>query len=146
FVAISAAQMLSNRKPPPSRQLPGPAGLVAAGGVIGMLAGLVGAGGAFISVPFMTWCNVRIHQAVATSAALGFPIALAGTLSNIYYGLGTPGLPPGSLGYLHLPALLVISAASVATAPLGAKLAHALPVQRLRRVFALLLFTLAAYM
>ncbi|MGV3654513.1 MAG: sulfite exporter TauE/SafE family protein [Noviherbaspirillum sp.] len=146
FVALSATQMLLNRKPPPTRQLPGTVGLLGAGGVIGVLSGLVGAGGAFISVPFMTWCNVRIHQAVATSAALGFPIAVAGTLSNIYHGLGTPGLPPGSLGYIHVPALLVISAASVATAPLGARAAHALPVQRLRRVFALLLFSLAAYM
>jgi uncharacterized membrane protein YfcA len=57
--------------------MPGTGGQLAAGGVIGFLSGLVGAGGGFISVPFMTWCNVAIHNAVATSAALGFPIALA---------------------------------------------------------------------
>jgi uncharacterized membrane protein YfcA len=146
FVTLSAIQMIINRKPAATRELPGTAGLLGAGGVIGMLSGLLGAGGAFISVPFMSWCNVRIHQAVATSAALGFPIALAGTLSNIYNGLHTPGLPAGSLGFIHLPALLVISAASMTTAPLGARTAHKLPVQRLRRAFAALLFALAAYM
>ena len=80
FVSFSALQMLLDRKPAPTRQLPGTAGMLGAGGVIGLLAALVGAGGAFVSVPFMTWCNVQIHNAVATSAALGFPIAVAGTV------------------------------------------------------------------
>ena len=79
----------------------------------------------------MTWCNVSMHNAVATSAALGLPIALAGTFSNIYYGMGTPGLSPGSLGFVYLPALLVIAIASITTAPLGAKTAHSLPVKSL---------------
>ena len=69
--------MFLDKKPKPTRQMPGTAGQLAAGGVIGFLSGLVGAGGGFISVPFMTWCNVAIHNAVATSAALGFPIAVA---------------------------------------------------------------------
>ncbi|WP_151637065.1 sulfite exporter TauE/SafE family protein [Noviherbaspirillum aerium] len=146
FVAFSATQMLIDKKPAASRDLPNPPGMFAAGGVIGVLAGLVGAGGGFISVPFMTWCNVKIHNAVATSAALGFPIALAGTLSNIYFGLNEPGLPSGSLGFIYLPALLVISIASVTTAPLGARTAHKLPVKSLKRVFAILLYALAGYM
>jgi uncharacterized protein len=146
FVAVSASQMLLDRKPAAARELPGALGMFAAGGVIGILAGLLGVGGAFVSVPFMTWCNVKIHKAVATSAALGFPIALAGTLANIYYGIKTPGLPPGSLGFVYLPALLVVSLTSVLTAPLGAKTAHRLPVKALRRVFALTMFVLAGYM
>ena len=146
FVAFSATQMLLDKKPPPSRDLPKAPGMLGAGGIIGVLSGLVGAGGGFISVPFMTWCNVKIHNAVATSAALGFPIALAGTLSNIYYGMNTPGLPAGSLGFIYLPALLVISVASVITAPLGARTAHNLPVKSLKRVFAVMLYALAAYM
>lgn len=146
FVAISATQMLLNKKPAASRELPGPLGMFAAGGVIGILSGLVGAGGGFVSVPFMTWCNVKIHDAVATSAALGFPIALAGTLSNIYYGMNTPDLPLGSLGFVYLPALLIVSLASVLTAPLGARTAHSLPVKSLQKVFALSLFTLGGYM
>ena len=146
FVAGSATQMLLDKKPAGARELPKGTGMFAAGGVIGVLAGLVGAGGGFISVPFMTWCNVKIHNAVATSAALGFPIALAGTLSNIYFGMGTPNLPPASLGFIYLPALLVISLVSVITAPLGAKAAHALPVKSLKKVFALTLYALASYM
>ena len=146
FVAISATQMLLDRKPSASRDLPEALGMFAAGGAIGVLAGLVGAGGGFISVPFMTWCNVKIHNAVATSAALGFPIALAGTLSNVYFGMNTPGLPPGSLGFVSLPALLVVSFASVLTAPLGARTAHTLPVKSLRKVFALTLVALAGSM
>jgi uncharacterized membrane protein YfcA len=146
FVALSATQMLLDKKPAAVRDLPKAPGMFAAGGVIGILSGLVGAGGGFISVPFLTWCNVRIHNAVATSAALGFPIALAGTLSNIYYGMGIPGLPSGSLGFIYLPALLVLSLASVTMAPLGARMAHSLPVKSLRKVFALVLYALAAYM
>jgi uncharacterized membrane protein YfcA len=146
FVAFSATQMLLDKKPSAARELPKASGMFAAGGVIGILSGLVGAGGGFVSVPFMTWCNVKIHNAVATSAALGFPIALAGTLSNIYFGLAVPDLPQGSLGFIYLPALLVVSLASVTTAPLGAKAAHALPVKTLKKVFALVLYVLASYM
>ena len=146
FVVSSGIRMLQHRKPPASRELPEPLGMFVAGGVIGLLAGLVGAGGGFISVPFMTWCNVKIHDAVATSAALGFPIALAGTVSNVYYGMNTPGLPPGSIGFIHVPTLLVVSLASVMTAPLGAGTAHRLQVETLRRVFAFTLFGLAGYM
>jgi uncharacterized membrane protein YfcA len=146
FVALSATQMLIDKKPAASRELPGPPGMFAAGGVIGILSGLVGAGGGFVSVPFMTWCNVKIHNAVATSAALGFPIALAGTLANIYYGMDVPGLPSGSLGFIYLPALLVVALASVTTAPLGARTAHSLPVKSLKKIFALVLYALAGYM
>lgn len=146
FVGFSAWQMLRNKKPAPSRQMPGTAGQLAAGGTIGFLSGMVGAGGGFISVPFMVWCNVPIHQAVATSAALGFPIALANASGYVLGGMGLAGLPPASLGYVWLPALGVIAACSVLTAPLGARSAHQWPVDRLRRVFALLLVVLASYM
>jgi uncharacterized membrane protein YfcA len=146
FVAFSATQMLLGKKPTGSRGLPGKIGMFAAGGGIGVLAGLVGAGGGFVSVPFMSWCNVKIHNAIATSAALGFPIALAGTLSNIYFGWNAPGLPAHTLGYIYLPALFVIAAASMAMAPLGARAAHAMPVQTLKKIFAMILYCLSAYM
>jgi uncharacterized membrane protein YfcA len=120
--------------------------LLGAGSVIGFLSGLVGAGGGFISVPFMTWVNVSIHNAVATSAALGFPIALASATGYVLSGLKLEHLPPYSLGYIWLPGLLVIASCSVLTAPLGAKAAHKLPVKRLKRVFASILYLLAAYM
>jgi uncharacterized membrane protein YfcA len=146
FVSFSATQMLLDKKPKPSRTLPGTAGQIGAGTVIGFLSGLVGAGGGFVSVPFMTWCNVAIHNAVSTSAALGFPIALANALGYVVAGQGVAGLPAGSLGYISLPALVVIATASVVMAPLGVRAAHALPVKSLKRVFASILYVLAAYM
>ena len=146
FVAFSGSQMFLDKKPAPTRQLPGTAGLLGAGGVIGALSGLVGAGGGFVSVPFMTWCNVAIHNAVATSAALGFPIALANVVGYVIAGQGLQGVPPYSFGYLWLPALVVIASCSVLMAPLGARAAHALPVKKLKRAFAVVLFTLAIYM
>lgn len=146
FVGFSAFQMFRGKKPAPSRQMPGTGGQIGAGGIIGFLSGLVGAGGGFVSVPFMTWCNVPIHNAVATSAALGFPIALANVAGYVIGGLSVSGLPPASLGYVWLPGLVAIAACSVLTAPLGARAAHELPVQQLRRVFACLLLGLASYM
>jgi uncharacterized membrane protein YfcA len=138
--------MFLDKKPKPTRQMPGTAGQLGAGGVIGFVSGLVGAGGGFISVPFMTWCNVAIHNAVATSAALGFPIAVANVAGYIAGGFSLQGLPPGAFGYIWLPALVVIAACSVLLAPLGARAAHALPVGKLKRVFASVLYLLAAYM
>lgn len=146
FVALSATQMFLDKKPPATRQMPGVAGQLTAGGVIGFMSGLVGAGGGFISVPFMTWCNVAIHSAVATSAALGFPIAVANVAGYIFSGQSLEGLPPWSFGYISLPALGVIALASVFTAPLGARAAHGLPVRKLKRIFASLLYVLAIYM
>jgi uncharacterized membrane protein YfcA len=146
FVSFSATQMLLDKKPKPTRTLPGTAGQLGAGSVIGFLSGLVGAGGGFASVPFMTWCNVAIHNAVATSAALGFPIALANALGYVVAGQGVAGLPAGSVGYIFMPALVVIATASVVMAPVGVRAAHALPVKTLKRVFASILYALAAYM
>jgi uncharacterized membrane protein YfcA len=145
FVAFSATQMLLDRKPKATRTLPGPAGMFGAGAGIGVIAALVGAGGAFMSVPFMTWCNVKIHDAVGTASALGFPIALAGTIGYAWAGRDLPGMPPGSIGFIYLPALIAIAAASVLTAPLGARTAHRMDIRPLRKLFALVLYGLAAY-
>jgi uncharacterized protein len=146
FVAFSATQMLTGKKPAPHRQMPGVLGQSAAGTGIGFLSGLVGAGGGFVSVPFMTWCNVPIHNAVATSAALGVPVALASTAGYLVGGWNLPPALPGAFGYLYLPALGVIAVASVTMAPLGARTAHAMDVSQLRRAFALLLYALSVYM
>ena len=146
FVGYSAWNMLRNKKPKPSRQMPGIAGTSAVGAGIGFLSGLVGAGGGFLSVPFMVWCNVALHTAVSTSAALGFPIALANSIGYVASGLNENASQPGMLGYIYWPALLALVATSVLTAPAGARMAHRLPVATLKRVFAGLLFALAAYM
>jgi uncharacterized membrane protein YfcA len=146
FIGFSATQMYLDRKPKPGREMPGLRGQIAAGGVIGLISGLVGAGGGFVSVPFMVAHNIAIINAVATSAALGFPIALANATGYAISGQGVAGLPAWSLGYIWLPALAVIASCSVLTAPWGAKMAHRLPVAQLKRVFASVLYVLAAYM
>jgi len=146
FVAAAATNTLLDRKPKPTRELPGRAGLFAVGGGIGLVSSMVGAGGAFLSVPFMTACNIGIRNCVATSAALGLPIAVAGTIGFIVAGLGQHELPPHTVGYVYLPALLAIVAASVISAPMGARAAHRWPVTKLKRAFAILLYVLASYM
>ena len=146
FVGFSATQMLLDKKPKPGRALPQTPGRVAAGGAIGFLSGLVGAGGGFITVPFLAWCNVGLHNAVATSAAVGFPIAAINTIGYIASGQTVASLPAYSLGYVWTPALAVLACGSMLMAPVGARTAHALPVKTLKRVFALVLYALAAYM
>jgi len=146
FVAFTATQMLLDRKPAPSRQMPGPAGRAAAGGLIGFVSGLVGAGGAFISVPFMSWCNVPVHHAVATSAALGLPVALANVAGYLIGGRHFVNPVPGSFGYLWLPGVALLASASVLCAPLGARLSYRMNVRQLKQLFALLLYCIAAHM
>jgi uncharacterized membrane protein YfcA len=146
FIGFSATQMWLGRQPRPSRQMPGPAGQAAFGGLVGLLAGVVGAGGAFVAAPFMVWSNVPMHQVVSTTAAIGFPVALASTVGYVLSGWSLPPALPGAFGYLYLPALLVVSTGSVLMAPLGARAAHRLDVVQLRRRFALVLFALGAYM
>jgi uncharacterized membrane protein YfcA len=146
FVSFSATQMFLDKKPRPSRHMPKTTGQLLAGSMIGFLSGLVGAGGGFISVPFMVAHNVPIINAVATSAALGFPIALVNTAGYVFSGQALSDLPAWSLGYVWLPGLLVIASCSVLTAPLGARMAHRLPVAQLKQVFAVVLYALAGYM
>lgn len=145
FVSFSATQMFLNKKPKPTRTMPDRLGTFGMGSLIGVVSALVGAGGAFISVPIMTWCNVKIHNAVGTSSALGFPIAMAGTLGYIWAGKDMLDMPPGSFGYIYLPGLIIISLASVFTAPFGARTAHSMDIRPLKKVFGVLLYALAAY-
>lgn len=108
-----------------------------------MVSGLLGIGGGTLTVPMMLWYRLPIKQAIASSAACGLPIAIAGTLGFAFFGQGTElVLPEGSLGFIYWPALLLIAITSVLFAPVGAKLAHKFSVVRLRQVFALFLFVL----
>ena len=146
FLLYAATQMLLGFRPKPSRTLPGPAGMTLAGGVIGLVSSWVGIGGGTLSVPFQTWCNVSLHRAIGTSAAIGLPIAVAGMAGYALSGQAAAGLPAWCLGFVYLPAFLAIAVGSGFTAPLGAKLAHRLPVARLKRIFAGLLYLLAVRM
>lgn len=146
FLFYAATQMLVGFKPPASRQLPGMTGMSLAGGVIGLVSSWVGIGGGTLTVPFLTWCNTGLRRAIGTSSAIGLPIALAGSLAYIVSGLAITGLPPNSIGFVYLPALLAIALGSWLTAPFGARATHRLPVQLVKRIFAGLLYLLAVRM
>lgn len=146
FLYYVALQMLLDVRPHPSRQLPGARGMFGVGSLIGGLSSLVGIGGGSMSVPFLVWCNVSVRNAIGTSAAIGFPIALAGAIGYVANGLAVTTLPPHSLGFVYLPALLGVAAVSMLTAPFGARLAHSLPVAQLKRFFAFLLIAMATKM
>ena len=146
FMAYVAVQMWVNIKPKAHRELPGIAGLSVAGLFIGGVSALVAIGGGSLSVPYMMWCNVDVRKAIATSAGIGFPIALAGTLGYLVNGWGQSGLPAHTLGFVYWPAVLLIAMTSFFTTRLGANLAHTLPIAALKKVFALLLIALSAKM
>jgi uncharacterized protein len=146
FVYYSAAQMFANVKPKPTRQLPGKAGMIAVSLIIGVVSSLVGVGGGVMTIPLMNLCNVPMRQAIGTSAALGLPIAVAGTAGFIATGWGKDHLPALSVGYVYLPALVGIVIGTFITVPRGAKMAHSMPVTRLTKIFAVILFILATKM
>ena len=146
FVSVAAAQMVFNLKPKASRELPGAVGVFSVGTVIGAISALVAVGGGAMTVPFLSWCNVDVRKAIGTSAAIGFPIAVGGSLGYLYNGWGEASLPPWSLGYIYLPALLWMAPCSMFAAPFGARTSHRLPVGTLKKIFACMLVVLAGRM
>ena len=146
FVYYSAVQMFANVKPKPTRQLPGKIGMTVVAIIVGIVSSLVGVGGGVMTIPLMSLCNVPMRQTIGTSAALGLPIAIAGTVGFIVTGLGKDHLPPLSVGYVYLPALVGIVIGTFVTVPWGAKAAHTLPVTTLKKIFAVILFILATKM
>ncbi len=149
-IYIAATNLLLNRNPKPSRQPPGFAGMSVFGFLVSALSAFAAIGGAFMTafmtVPFMLWCNVPMLQAIGTAAMIGFPIALSGTIGFIATGLRETGLPPYSVGFVYLPGMVGIVAASMLVAPLGAAAAHRLPTAWLKRIFALLFYVMATRM
>lgn len=139
FALVVAAQMALDLKPKASRGVPGKPGLSAAGVAIGWASAIFGIGGGSLTVPFLTWRSLPMQQAVATSSACGLPIALASALSFMLLGWDDSHLPPHSLGYVYLPALLGIALTSMFFARYGARLAHKLSPRLLKRLFAALL-------
>ncbi len=111
--------------------------------VIGTVSSLFGVGGGSMTVPFLRHCGVVMARAVATSSALGLPIALSGALSYIVQGWGQSDLPAGAVGYLYLPAFAGLVVCSAPASRLGAKLAHRLPAARLQQAFAVILLLVA---
>ncbi|MDD3528843.1 MAG: sulfite exporter TauE/SafE family protein [Gallionellaceae bacterium] len=146
FLFYAATQMLLGFKASPHRELPGWPGMTLVGTVIGLVSSWVGIGGGTLSVPFLNWCNVRFQEAIGTSAAIGFPIAVSGAVGYALSGQVAAGLPAWSLGFVYLPALAAIALMSMVTAPWGARLTHSLPVAGLKRIFAGLLYLLGLRM
>jgi len=144
FLWSVATHLLLGTPPPRGGVSPGWLGWSVVGAAIGGVSGVVGIGGGTLSVPLLTWCRVRLHEAIGTAAAAGFPIALAGALGYLAYGSALDDLPRYSAGFVYLPAVLGVALASVVTAPLGARLAHRLPAGRLQKVFALFLYVVGA--
>ena len=143
FVYFAAAQILLDVRPKASRQLPGYTGMTLTGTFTGWISSLVAIGGGTIVTPFLIWCNVPLRNAIGTSAAIGFPIAVGGTAGYIATGMSLHTLPAPNLGFVYLPALLWVALATVITAPLGAMATHHIKVGLLRKLFAVLLIALA---
>lgn len=142
FMFLIAAQMFFGNTTKPHRTLPAKPGMITAGTMIGIVSAIMGVGGGSMSVPFLTWCNVSIRKAVATSSAIGFPIALSGTLGFIVTGWAVADRPVMSIGYVNFPAFISIVIASVLSAPLGAWIAHRISPVILKRIFACFLLVL----
>lgn len=146
FMMLISIQMFFGNTAKPHRRLPKPPGMIATGTTIGIISSVMGVGGGSMSVPFLTWCNMSIRNAVATSSAIGFPIAVSGTIGFIITGWSVIDRPPISVGYVNIPAFLSIVIASTIFAPLGVKIAHRLSPSRLKRLFALFILILALRM
>lgn len=139
FAIVMAVQMGFSLQPKASAGVPGAPVLTLAGVLIGWASAIFGIGGGSLTVPFLSWRSVPMQQAVATSAACGLPIAVAGALSFAVVGWHDAHLPDWSLGFVYLPALVGVAITSMFFARIGAQLAHRLSPQLLRRLFALLL-------
>ncbi len=139
FLFYVALQMILDIRPKTTRQLPNKWAVSGVGTFIGGISSMVGIGGGTLSTPFLIWCNFPFRSAIGTSAAIGFPIALSGTIGYIINGWNVQNLPPNCVGFINLPALAGVAVASFITAPFGARLAHTLPVPRLKKIFAFLL-------
>jgi uncharacterized protein len=146
FVLYMASSMLFNWKAKPTRCLPGPTGLFIAGTVIGLCSALAAMGGATLTIPFLVFCNVPFHMAIGTASAVGFPIAVVGSMGYLVNGWDTAGLPAHSLGYIYVPALLGFTVGSIVLAPVGARLAHRTSERSLKRIFAVVIGALGLKM
>lgn len=121
---VSINMILRAGKPAIADDFPHPALKFLAGVFVGAISAIMGIGGGTISVPLLTAFGYDIRKAVGTASALGFVIAIPGTIGYVVAGLGAPGLPAGSVGYLNLIALLALVPLTMLVAPWGARLAH----------------------
>jgi uncharacterized membrane protein YfcA len=136
---LMAIQIWLAKQPEQAPDKPSRSAVFITAAAIGCGSGLVGIGGGSLVVPYLHYLGEKITRCVGTAAACGLPIALAGTSSYVVMGWDAR-MPDFSFGYIYLPGFLGIIIASSLTAPLGVKLAHKLPAQKLKKVFAVFLF------
>lgn len=116
------------------------------GFLFGVVASLMGIGAASLSVPYMTICRVDIRRAIGTASALGLTVSIPAAVVFIVSGWGEALRPPMSLGYINIPAWAIITLAAVLSAPLGARVAHSIPVTLVRNYFAVFMVVVAVKM
>ena len=114
--------------------------------LIGGISALVSIGGGSLTVPYLTWRNIDIKRAIATSAALGFYISAAGTIGYLINGWISAPEVEKTWGYIYWPAVLLVAIPSYFSAPFGAHLTQVLPVQLLKKIFGVLLIGLSLKM
>ena len=112
-------------------------------GLTGMISAMVGIGGGAMNVPLLNMMGIKIHQAVGTSASIGFMIALPGAIGFIVSGWEKPNLPEFSFGFIHWLAALCICLMTAIFAPLGATISHKLNAKKLKQVFGIFLMVVA---
>jgi len=144
FVVVVAIQMLRGGAQPGHRPLPGWPVVTSTGLGIGTISSLLGIGGGSMTVPWLLWHGRQVRNAVATAAACGYPIAIAGTVGFVLLGDNASSTP--SLGYVHLPALAGVAVFSVLGAPLGVAAVHRSSPLLAKRIFAAFLLIVAVKM
>ena len=146
FMFYSAMQMFIDKKPKVESGLFSKKTQVLSGSLIGGLSALVSIGGGILSVPYLVMQNIDIRRAIATSSAIGVPIAVAGTFGYILNGLDSTSFSDYSIGYVNLAAFLCVSVASFLTAPIGVMLVHKIEVKLMKKLFAILPLVLSIKM
>lgn len=146
FMLLVAARLYVDWQPARSHSPPRLPGLLGAGAGIGAVSALAAVGGGFLTVAYLNYKRVEMKRAVGTSAAIGLPIALAGTAGYMLAGWAESRGAPYALGYIHLPATAAIAAGSTLAAPLGARCSRRLPDVYLKRIFAGISLALSLHM
>ena len=141
-----SAQMFFGKKPEAGALPISTTGLNISSALVGVISSLTATGGAALVVAWLVKRGIRVHEAIGTAAAIGWPLAAAGTAGYVITGLRQPALPEFSFGFVFLPGLAGIVIASMLLAPVGARLAHRTPGALLKKIFAAVLFTLATKM
>lgn len=146
FVLFMAIQMFFTRSIDPKRQLPGNVAMGVVGTLAGLLSGLLGIGGGVITIPYLTYCNIKMRQSLLVSIATALTVSLFGTFTVMITGLYAHDLPAWSSGYVYWPAWLGISIGTIFFVPLGVKLSYRLPIPVLKHVFAVFLLLIGVHL